>query len=377
MAGLLFAISAHGLGHLGQAAPVCEALHRLQPDKAITIWSALPTDVLNERITAPFRHIHEACDIGFVMKDALHVDVVESWAHYARRHAVWAELLNDACMIVRSVNPDLVISNVGEMPLAAAQHLGIPDIVISSLNWADLANHYFQNIHGAAPVLSQLREVYDHTRLAIRLTPGMPMRGLKERIVPPVASVSPLNRLALRQRVLAHLSPAAQNRPLLLIGMGGIDHPLPLSDWPNQADHTLIVANQPLPENGLPNRGVINATTLQHMTGLRFTDILAASDAVICKPGYGTFAEAALAMTPVLYVRRPDWPEQDVLIDWLETHARSAELPLTDLMQGNFQRITGLCMKPDKPSIPGDGALIAAREILSVVDPSNMKAERL
>jgi hypothetical protein len=377
MAGLLFAISDHGLGHLGQVAPVCEAIHDLRPDLPLTIWSALPTAVLNARITAPFRHIHEACDIGFVMQDALHVDVSGSWTHYAQRHAEWAASLSTACQIVQRIDPNLVISDVGEMPLAAAQQLGIPDIAMSSLNWADLAHHYFQDIDGAAPVLSKLRDIYDNTRLALRLTPGMPMRGLEERIVPPVAEVCRQSRATLRQKLLAHISATSQNRPLLLIGMGGIDYPLPLSDWPTQADYTLIVANQPLPENGLPERGVINATTLQHRTGLRFSEILAASDVVICKPGYGTFAEAALAKTPVLYVRRPEWPEQRVLIDWLEAHACCAELPLTDLMQGHFQQaMMALCTHPEKPAIPNDGALIAAREILSLLDGS-LKNESL
>ena len=369
MAGLLFAISAHGLGHLGQAAPVCQALHDLRPDLALTIWSALPTSAFNARIAAPFRHIHEACDIGFVMQDALHVDVSESWSRYAHRHAEWAATLSAACQIVRRIDPDLVISDVGEIPLAAAQQLGIPDVAMSSLNWADIAQHYFRDIDGAAPVISRLRDIYDHTCLALRLTPGMPMRGLEERIVPPVAEVSQQSRLLLRQKLMAHISATSRDRRILLIGMGGIDHPLPLSDWPTQTDSTLIVANQRLPENGLPDRGVMNATTLQHRTGLRFNEILAASDVVICKPGYGTFTEAALAETAVLYVRRPEWPEQSVLINWLEAHARCAELPLTDLMQGHFkQAMMALSRQPKNSGIPSNGARIAAREILSLLD---------
>jgi hypothetical protein len=377
MAGLLFAISAHGLGHLGQAAPVCQALYTLRPDLPLTIWTAHPTAVLQRHITVPFRHVREACDIGFVMHDALHVDIAKSWSHYAQRHANWADHLSAACQIVQRVDPVLVISNVGEMPLAAAQHLGIPDIGMSSLNWADMAHHFFQNIDGAAPVISRLREIYDQSHLALRLTPGMPMRGLKMRTVPPVATVSHQTRAALRQKVLAHIVPASRDRPLLLIGMGGINHPLPLWDWPIQEAYTLIVANQSLPDQGLPERGVINATTLQHRTGLRFCDMMAASDVVICKPGYGTFAEAAMAETPLLYVRRPDWPEQNVLIDWLETHARCTELSLTDLMRGNFQQaLNVLTGQPAKPHIARNGALIAARAILSLCDLSENKPER-
>ena len=42
---------------------------------------------------------------------------------------------------------------------------------------------------------------------------------------------------------------------------------------------------------------------------MNFADLLASSDALLCKPGYGSFVEAASCGVPVLYVARPDWPE--------------------------------------------------------------------
>ena len=376
MAGLLFAISAHGLGHLGQAAPVCQALYALRPDLPLTIWSELPTATLERRISIPFNHIRQACDIGLVMHDALRVNVPASWALYQAREASWAEHLSAACRILHDTRPDLIVSDIGEMPLAAAQALGIPDVAMSSLNWADLAAYYFRDIDGVTPVLSRLSGIYDNTRLAIRLTPGMPMRGRTNSVAPPIAAFSTQPRVTLRQRILATLGSTYQERPLLLIGMGGIHTPLPLTDWPLQTNITLLVANQcQQSATGLSERGIVNAESIQEATGLGFSDLLAACDAVICKPGYGTFAEAALAGTPVLYVKRPDWPEQTVLIEWLEAHARCKELPLIDLMRGDFQQaLSALCMQPGKPRIASDGALIAARKILSLLGSSEIKA---
>ena len=54
-------------------------------------------------------------------------------------------------------------------------------------------------------------------------------------------------------------------------------------------------------------------------------------DVVLTKPGYGTFTEAACNGAAVLYLRRDDWPEQDCLIEWLETNARCLELGEVDL----------------------------------------------
>jgi hypothetical protein len=54
-------------------------------------------------------------------------------------------------------------------------------------------------------------------------------------------------------------------------------------------------------------------------------DLLRSVDAVIAKPGYGTFAEAACNATPLLYVRRQEWPEQDCLIEWLHPQPSGAD----------------------------------------------------
>ena len=373
---LLFAISAHGLGHLGQAAPVCNALRTLRPNLELFVWSALPKAALEQRIHVPFVHIAEACDIGFVMHDALRVDVAASWQRYLARETQWTAHLDAACAIVRQHAPDLIVSDVGDMPLAAGQALHIPTISMSSLNWADMAHAYFADMPDSAPVLDRLREIYDEVTCAMRLSPGMPMRGRTERILPPVGAVSMLTRAQLD----AHLASGLPNpgQPRILIGMGGIETILPIDLWPLQSELNLIVANQAtLASEGDPDRGIVNADTWHALHGWHFSDLLAGCDAVICKPGYGTFVEAALAGVPVLYVPRPQWPEQTVLIEWLQQHARCAEITANELAHGHFlEHLNRLMAQPRRPPLPRDGDAIAGRAILSLLNPSEREAQR-
>lgn len=363
---LLFAISAHGLGHLGQAAPICNALLALRPDIELTVWSALPIETLHQRIHWPFTHVARDCDIGFTMLDALDVDVPASWQRYRQREHNWATHLEEASAIVRAAQPDLIVSDIGDIPLAVGQALGIPNIAVSSLNWADMAQAYFADLPGSAAVLSRLSAIYDNTTCALRLSPGMPMRGRQEQILPPVGAVSTLPHHEIEQRLRDGLP--YPHQPRILIGMGGIETALPLDQWPLQNQLNLLVANQPaLAAEGDPARGIVNADTLRRRHGWNFCDLMAGCDAVICKPGYGTFVEAALAGTPVLYVKRPDWPEQAVLIRWLHQFARCGELALIDLRQGNFvQGFAELMKQPCCPPLPHNGAMIAAQAILSV-----------
>lgn len=364
---ILVAISAHGLGHLGQAAPVCNALAELRKDLELTIWSDLPIKTLQQRISTEFSHIHMACDLGFVMHDALNVNIELSWQRYLERENDWHNQLEKARIHVRTCDPDVIVSDVGEMPLAAGQSLNLPTIAMSSLNWADLARYYFSDLPESADVLSRLDTIYAQTILALRLTPGMPMHGQKEVLIPPVGAISQYSRIAINEHLTNELTYPKESR--ILIGMGGIETPLPWARWPKQSQWNLIVTNQQsLPEIGDPARGILNADTLRTRYGWNFCDLLAGCDAVICKPGYGTFVEAALAGRPVLYVRRNDWPEQPVLIEWLHQNARCAELDANDLKQGQFGKaLSALMRQKPTPEISRDGAIIAARQILSQV----------
>ena len=72
---------------------------------------------------------------------------------------------------------------------------------------------------------------------------------------------------------------------------------------------------------------------------MHFSDLLASSDALICKPGYGSFVEAACSGVPVLYVNRPDWPEAPVLVEWLQQHGLCREVSRDTLEQGKIAEV--------------------------------------
>ena len=367
---LLVAISAHGLGHLGQVAPVCNQLTSLRPDLSLTLWSALPSQALSARIKGNFEHIAHPCDLGLIMHDAMRVNVEASWAAYADREANWSLHLETACKLLRDAAPDLILSDVGDMPLAAAQKLGIPGIAMSSLNWADTARFYFEALPDSTAVLDRITHIYDNATAAFRLTPGMPMRGVTEHILPPVGARIAHTRSALEALLSTHIDPSLMSRPRILIGMGGIETQLTYEQWPVQSAFTLLVANQiNFPAEGCATQGIVNADRLCDATGLIFADLLGCCDAVICKPGYGTFVEAALAGIPVMYVERNDWPEQQVLVAWLNENARCAKLTPEALQEGHFQEaLTSLLVQSAKTSIEQNGATIAALEILDWLD---------
>lgn len=322
---LVVSISGHGFGHVAQTAPILNLLQRLIPQLRLTIRSTVPEKLLRSRIDAPFNLLQSTGDIGMAMSSALFVDIEKSRAAYRQFHADWQKRVADEAELLSELKADLVFSNVGYLPLAGAQQAGIPNIALCSLNWADIYRHYC----GEDRIALQILSCYRGADAFLRATPGMAMNdpsttGLANlRPVAPIAAVG--NNL--RSEINRHLK-LSKNEKLVLVSMGGIASRLPVENWPRldgvrylvqaswQVEHPDAIAFESIP--------------------VGFSDLLSSCDALLCKPGYGSFVEAACSGVPVLYVDRPDWPESPALTTWLKNSAVCREVAQLAMERGEF-----------------------------------------
>jgi hypothetical protein len=357
---LVVVISGHGYGHLGQTAPVINALGERLPSLRLTVRSRLPNAVLRRRIHGTFRHLEDGSDFGMVMRDALTVDVQASAARYAEFHTRWAQRVDAEALQLEALAPDLVLSNVAYLPLAGAARAGIPAMAMCSLNWADIYRHYCGPAQDSARVLHDIESAYQDARRFLRLKPGMPMHWLDNaQDLEPVSSRGKDSRNLIRDKL--GLGDADR---IALVSMGGIAHPMALQHWPSLPGiHWLV------PAAVMPARPDMHAV---EDVGLAFVDVLASSDALLTKPGYGNFVEAASHGVGVLYVRRRDWPEEAWLVSWLREHARSQEIQPQSLASGileqELQRL--LVGQKSKPS-SAEGASRAADYLSGLLGGKN------
>lgn len=321
---LLICISGHGFGHVAQTAPVLNALKQLMPDLRLTIRSSVPIAHLRSRIPHEFHYVHEAVDPGMEMLSALEVDADASFKSYAEFHADWHTRIEAESKLIAELAPDAVLTNVAYLPLEGASQLGIPAVAMCSLNWADIFRDFCGDMPGAAEILQQIEQTYQHAQTFLRLTPGMPMPWIEpQHILGPVAQP----RLNRRNLIDEKLGLHAKNR-LVLVSMGGIAMQFPVDAWPRIANVLWLV-----PDNWQSKRAdCVPVGSL----GLDFSDVLASCDILLTKPGYGSFVEASCAGVPVLYVKREAWPEQDELISWLHQHGRCQEIRAEQLQTGEF-----------------------------------------
>jgi hypothetical protein len=346
---LLVDISAHGLGHLAQTAPVLNALAALAPGLRLTVRSAIPRRQLARRIAVEFAHVAEARDFGFVMHNAVDIDLAASARRYREFHADWPRRVAAEAEWLDQHGVDALLSNIACLPLAAAAGAGIPAAGLCSLNWADLFAHYFGSEPWADEIHAQMLGAYNAAQGFLRVTPGLPMTGFPRR-----HGIGPIAHVGRRDRPhVARLLGLDESKRWLLLAMGGMEFRLPLEDWPRTPGVNWLV-----PGAWKPERDDMHAFDA---ADLGFSDLLASVDAVITKPGYGTFVEAACGGIPIMYLEREDWPETPFLAAWLDRNARAAILTREQLMAGDFVAVAqGLWRTPAPPVPAANGADEAA-----------------
>jgi hypothetical protein len=349
---LWLALSPHGYGHAVMTAPVIAAVRRRRPDLRLTIQTTLPRDFLVTRYGEDFDHVAVIDDFGLRMISATEVDVEGSAAGYRALHADWPGLVEREARRLAAAAPDLVVSNVAHVPLAAAGRAGLPAMAVSSLNWADIYRRYLGDRPEAGRIIAEMVAAYGVADPFLRALPAMEMPGLVTvRDIGPIARV-PIDRSAELRRTLG-VGPGMR---VGLISFGGIDHDLDLSLWP-RLDGWIWLSSLAVPSGRDDLRPWSEA-------GIAYADLTGSVAVIVTKIGYGTFTEAAMASIPVLFLSRPGWPETPALDDWLCRHDRALPTSLETLLGGGLAEQLRLLFSLPVPPSPAPSGIEEAAGII-------------
>jgi len=346
---LLVAITGHGFGHAAQTAPVIDALRARRPELRISVRSDLPPARLAQFFPGAESVTRPVSDFGIPMRSAIDVDADAAERAFSRLHREFDATVAAEAAALAALRPDLVLANVGFVPIAAAARAGIPAIGFSSLNWLGILRGYAGGWRAAEAILAEIAASYRLARIFVQPTPTMPMPELACVQVGPVARQG----VAQRARLAARLGLAAGER-VVLLSLGGIETSLDLAAWPAIPGVRYVVAALATPAR--PDMAAAEALDISHL------DCLASCDAVITKPGYGMVSETACNGVPVLFVRRGSWPEEPHLVDWWVANATALEIARATLEQGTLApALTRLWTLPRRPAVAPTGGADAAR----------------
>lgn len=347
---LLVALSAHGYGHGAQAAAVVNALRTHLPDLRLTLRTTLPEEFLRRRFAGVFELMAEDTDVAMLMRSAVEIAREPTAQAYEAFHRDWEARVERETRTLEGLAPDLLLANVPYLPLAGAAHAGIAAVAMCSLNWADVYRHYYGGRPQAERILHEMHAAYRSARLFLRLEPGMPMPDL-----PNTVTIGPVATLGQNRRAqIGELLNLKAHTRLAMIAPGGIELRLPVERWPVAAQiHWLVPQSW-----GVRRAGFSDMETL----GLSFTDVLCSCDALIGKPGYGTFTEAGCNGVPMLYLPRADWPESPYLVGWLARYGRADAIDRAALERGDvLGSLYALWARTAPPAPPPTGVAEAAR----------------
>ncbi|MFO7748074.1 MAG: hypothetical protein R6V42_09730 [Orrella sp.] len=377
----LVAISSHGFGHLSQVAPVLnqfagECLPS-DPTMRFTLRTTLPPEAIAKRVVIPFDIDLGSDDFGMVMFNALQSNVPESLRRYKAQHADWESAVDALAQHLSDLKVDVLFADIPYLTLAAAARVGIPSVAMCSLNWADILEQSVAedptalataglSRRGFEAILQTMREAYASASVFLQPEPSMAMSGLSNlrRIEPVSEPAANLGRESLVQWVAqAGFKDAAQGW-FVLVSMGGIPTTLKPEQWPTHClGRPLFYLVTPDLAGQHPHAVTMQAHGMQ-VPVPSYQVLIAASDVVLSKPGYGTFVEACVAGTPVLYVARPAWPESAALNQWIDRVGHARQIDAQQLATGNFEApLCELLAQGRSKPLKSSGAAMAATAI--------------
>jgi L-arabinokinase len=290
----------------------------------------------------------EACDVGVVQSDDLQVDHVatakalQRWrTSYDRRVRQEVERLG-----ARGGGVDLIFSDVAPLAFDVATRLGVPSVAMANFSW-----DWIYRELGYEADADQAAGSYQFAGVLLELEPGCPMPAFRER--KPLGVVgrrSKLDRAHVRERL-----GIATNDHLIMPAFRALDPSIIALPQPQSSVRYVI-----------PGNPVARADIVAVEDSLTFVDLLAATDLVVAKPGYGIIADSAAAGIPILYVKRTGFPEDAFLERWLATETVAAPVDTEALASGEWIADAERLLRRERPQPRAlEGLELGCDEILT------------
>jgi CheY-like chemotaxis protein len=350
-------ISGHGFGHGAQTIPILNELGRRLPDLHVLLRTNLPQLFLKENLSIPWELHPSNQDIGCVQDGPLQIDVQKTWIEYEQFQFDWAQTVRTEAELIRSHQPDLVISNITYLGVEAGAQSGIPTLAMGSLSWDRVLEYFLTHESDAhRRIIQQISQSYQKAQLMIRFAPSIPMVAFTDLVdVGPIAG-PPLQSTGGVRNLLKMNS----EEKLVLVAFGGIrSSSFPVENLEGLRGYRILI------DGSLDLEGHSHVSSTNTLP-VPFRQILAEADLIVTKPGYATVIEAVRNAIPVVYVRRYNFVDEQILVDYLHRFGRARELRIDQFHKGEWFEALETVQQIPLPTIrPPELGTAAAAEVLA------------
>lgn len=327
---LLFDITGHGYGHLGQTVPVMTEIAQRSSDVRFTVRSHLSNDTILSFLPKDFPRdkitfAQPNMDIGLIMHDTINVDVQNSLKNYQTVHTNWLQHLESEKNALQAIKPNLLVSNVAYLSLEAAHQLNIPSIAFCSLDWASIFECYCGSYENTVSIIRDIKSSYARAEQFIQPRPHLRMDYLSNATsIAPIVQPMVADRHGFRKQLQL-----PKNARLVLVNMGGIALEMDSEVLPEINNTYWLVKDSDTRRSDVIDYSHIHCV---------YVDLLASCDLMIGKTSYGNIVQAAFAGVPMLNIIRPDWPEQRPIEQWCAENSHTLWISYEDFVTGNYQQ---------------------------------------
>ena len=157
---IVFDVSSHGFGHLGQIAPVIIELIAQHPTARVVVRNTHAASVVKNILGFDVDLDEPPPEATLVMLDPTAVDKAASAKAYRALHARWDDDLERETTRLEALSPVALVADVPYLSLAVAKRLGIPAVALCSLNWLDLYRTYCGCARDAPAIIRTIEAAY-------------------------------------------------------------------------------------------------------------------------------------------------------------------------------------------------------------------------
>ncbi|OMO91093.1 hypothetical protein COLO4_18626 [Corchorus olitorius] len=326
---LVFAyyVTGHGFGHATRVVEVVRNLISAGHD--VHVVTGAPDFVFTSEIQSPRLFLRKlVLDCGAVQADALTVDRLASLQKYSETAVQPRDsILATEIAWLNSIKADLVVSDVVPVACRAAAEAGIRSVCVTNFSWDFIYAEYVMaaGLHHRS-IVWQIAEDYSHCEFLIRLPGYCPMPAFRDVIDVPLV----VRRLHKSRKEVRNELGIGEDVKLVILNFGGQPAGWTLKEEYLPSGWLCLVCGasdtQELPRNFI--KLAKDAYT---------PDLIAASDCMLGKIGYGTVSEALAYKLPFVFVRRDYFNEEPFLRNMLEYYQSGVEMIRRDLLTGHWK----------------------------------------
>lgn len=358
---VFFYVSGHGFGHAIRQIEIMAALAARLPSVHIFIRTTAPRWLFERTARFGYSLLPGETDTGAVQRDSLTLDERETTRRaVAFCSQLQARAAGEAELLTRHAAA-VVVTDAPPIACTAASMAGIPSFVCANFTWDWIYAEYAPPAH----LLTTIENSYALATAGWR----MPMHGgfKTVRAIVDVPFVARHARIDLSREDARRALGLPVSARLALISFGGYGVEGLHLDSLDCTPHWRIVTtarNTPAPSH--PDSPLITIDeSAMYAAGLRYEDLVRASDVVVTKPGYGIISDCAASGTAMLYTSRGRFAEYDVLVAEMPRYLRSRFIEPEDLLEGRWRAALDAVSAAPEPRERArtDGAAVVAEMI--------------